>query len=240
MSGISAAGADSRNRIFLRLGRTAPWGLTRYSGCLTVSSTPISHSLGPHGRVSNGRRSPTSARPSRSWPGASEKRGETCLRRVMRPWMPRRTISTPWKAALGREGLPVAPGALRPSKLHQWGYEAPSQGERVPALFGLVERLGPDCAIGPMAAERIVLKANGRLTPRYPSDGWSCVGFIHSDKRASGLMHQGQGPEALGCWAGVRHSIGRMRKSTAGGWLDWTGRPQLARPDRPSRERHQI
>ena len=63
------------------------------------------------------------------------------------------------------------------------GYTTPSEGEGRASLV-LVERLGPDCAIGTDGRQWIVLKANGRLTARYPSDGWSCVGFIHSDKRA--------------------------------------------------------
>jgi hypothetical protein len=63
------------------------------------------------------------------------------------------------------------------------GYTTPSEGEGR-ASFVLVERLGPDCAIGTDGRQWIVLKANGRLKPRYPSDGWNCVGFIHSDTRA--------------------------------------------------------
>jgi hypothetical protein len=63
------------------------------------------------------------------------------------------------------------------------GYTTPSEGGGG-TCFSLVERLGSDCAIGTDGRQWIVLRSNGRLKPRYPSDGWNFIGHIHSDKRA--------------------------------------------------------
>ena len=88
-----------------------------------------------------------------------------------------------WKADPARKGTPIAPGALKLPETRLMGATtAPVGGGGT--SFALVERLGPHCAIGTDGRQWIVLRANGRLKPRYPSDGWSCVGYIQYDKRA--------------------------------------------------------
>jgi hypothetical protein len=88
-----------------------------------------------------------------------------------------------WRADPTRKGTPVAPEALKPPETRLMGYTTPSEGER-PASFVLVERLGPNCSIGTDGRQWIVLRANGRVKSRYPSDGWNCVGYICCDKQA--------------------------------------------------------
>jgi len=88
-----------------------------------------------------------------------------------------------WKADPSRKGTPIAAEALKARETRLMGDTTPSEGVGGTS-FALVERLGPDCAIGTDGRQWIVLRANGRLKPRYPSDGWNCVGYIHSDKQA--------------------------------------------------------
>jgi len=88
-----------------------------------------------------------------------------------------------WKADPTRKGAPTAPEALKPPETRLMGDTTPAEGG-AGTSFALVERLGPDCAIGTDGRQWIVLRSNGRLKPRYPSDGWNFIGHIHSDKRA--------------------------------------------------------
>ena len=97
-----------------------------------------------------------------------------------------------WKADPARRGTRIAPGALRPPETRLISYTTHSEGGGGTS-FALVEHLGSHCAIGTDGRQWIVLRANGRLKPRYPSDGWSCVGYIHSDKRALVSCIKGKG-----------------------------------------------
>jgi hypothetical protein len=88
-----------------------------------------------------------------------------------------------WKADPARKGTPVAAEALMLPETRLMGYTT-SLGGGGGTCFALVERLGSDCAIGTDGRQWIVLRANGRVKPRSPSDGWNSVGYIQSDKRA--------------------------------------------------------
>ena len=88
-----------------------------------------------------------------------------------------------WKADPARRGTPIAPEALKRPETRLMGLTTHSEGEQG-AYLPLVERLGPNCAIGTDGRQWMVLRSNGRVKSRYPSDGWNCVGYIYSDKRA--------------------------------------------------------
>ena len=135
-----------------------------------------------------------------------------------------------WKADPGRRGTPVAPEALKPLETRLMGYTTPSEGEGRASL-ALVERLGPNCAIGTDGRQWIVLRANGRVKPRYPSDGWDCVGYVHSDKRAlvSCIKAKGLKLSAAGRAALDRQdeNIYRWRPAGSTGKLELAARPTM-------------
>jgi hypothetical protein len=97
-----------------------------------------------------------------------------------------------WKADPSRKGTSIAPEALKLPETRLMGDTTPLEGGGG-GSFTLVEQLGPNCAIGTDGRQWIVLRANGRVKSRYPSDGWNCVGYIHCDKQALVSCIKGKG-----------------------------------------------
>jgi hypothetical protein len=89
-----------------------------------------------------------------------------------------------WKADPAQEGTPIAPEALKPSTVPETGSATYAEAE---GGITMIERLGPNCAIGTDGRQCIVFRADGRKNPRpdraWQGDEWTAVGFIHSDKR---------------------------------------------------------
>jgi hypothetical protein len=110
-----------------------------------------------------------------------------------------------WKADPAQEGTPIAPETLKPSTVPETGSATYAEAE---GGITMIERLGPNCAIGTDGRQWIVFRAAGRKYPRsnraWQGDEWTAVGFIHSDKRAlltcieaKGLKLSAQGRAAI-------------------------------------------
>jgi hypothetical protein len=90
-----------------------------------------------------------------------------------------------WKADPGSRGTPIALNVGMPLEAAKTGLAGyPGTGGRIT----MIERLGPNCAIGTDGAQWIVFRAQGRRCPRasraWQGDEWAAVGYIHSSKRA--------------------------------------------------------
>jgi hypothetical protein len=86
------------------------------------------------------------------------------------------------RADPARRGTPIAPGALIAAPAAPI---EPRIGPKVRSKSTMIERLGPNCAIGTDGLQWIVFKAVSDPSLRTWQDRqWRAAGFIHSSKRA--------------------------------------------------------
>lgn len=89
-----------------------------------------------------------------------------------------------WKANPGLEGSPVPDEALKPPRRAE--NEFPAWSQRPGATrVAMIERLGPDCAIGTDGLQWIVYRRRpGGGGIEWQGEEWRADGYIHSSKRA--------------------------------------------------------
>ena len=87
-----------------------------------------------------------------------------------------------WKADPARRGTPVAPEALIAPGAAENELQIGRKGRPQPTML---ERLGPNCAIGTDGLQWIVFKAVSDPNLRtWRGQQWRAVGYVHSSKRA--------------------------------------------------------